>query len=255
MSKENTETSIIPISETGELVYTHWDALTAISKKIMDAGICKLGNPAQINLVIMAGKQLGISMFQALENITVINNKTSISGALAMALVYRSGLLEDRTKAYVGEGDDRKCVCTTKRKGQSKTTCEFSIKDAKKAGLYPGKQGSGWSSYPDRMLFWRAMGFCLREDFSDVIQGLYLSEELADEVHEIKIVTDAAPPEVKKAPADPDPEDTAKAMAHPLIADPSHVIKSTEPEKTDETSTKVIEFDNHRLVRWRSFAS
>jgi hypothetical protein len=247
-----TQEAIIPISENGELVYTQWDQLTQISRQIMNAGITKLGNPSQINLIILKGKRLGLDMFESLENISVINNKTAINGALASALVDRSGLLEDKTKSYEGEGESRKCVCTVKRKGRTKTTNEFSIKEAKKAGLYPGKPGSGWSNYPDRMLYWRALGFCYREDFNDVLQGLYLTEELADEVPEIRIVPASEPPPKgqedpsmpgsatiperdKPAPFEPDPTDP-KAHEHPIISAPSDIPAKEIPlEKVDGT--------------------
>jgi hypothetical protein len=223
--KQMTETQIIPI-ENGELVYTHWEMLTQISKKIMDAGISKVGNPTAINLIILKGKRLGLDIFEAIENISVINNKTSINGALASALVERSGLLTDKSHEYKGDGDARSCAVTVQRKGRKPSTWSFSIKEAKHAGLFPGKPGSGWSNYPDSMLYWRALGFCYRREFPDVLQGMYLTEELVDEVPEIKIVTDnrqvpvqgpAIPP-----PFEPDPTDP-KAHEHPIIAEPSNV--------------------------------
>ena len=235
---------IIPISDTGELVYTQWDQLTQISKQIMNAGITKLGNPVQINLIILKGKRLGLDIFEALENISVINNKTSISGALASALVEKSSLLTDKSHVYEGEGDTRKCSVTVQRKGRSKVTWAFSVKEAKTAGLYPGKAGSGWHSYTDSMLYWRALGFCFRREFSDVLQGMYLTEELVDDLpKEIKIVTDAPPvvdpPKAKEQAPDPDPVDTAKAMASPIIAEPSDIPpKPSDGTKPTETSTE-----------------
>lgn len=236
----NQETAIIPISESGELVYTQWDQLTLISKQIMNAGITKLGNPVQINLIILKGKKLGLDIFEALENISVINNKTCISGALASALVDRSGLLVDRSHVYEGEGDTLKCTATVQRKGRTKVSFSFSIRQAKQAGLYPGKAGSGWHAYPDSMLYWRCMGFCYRREFSDVTHGMYLAEEIIDELPEIRIVTDAPPAAL-------DPE-TVKADSHPIISAPSDVptrlpdpaeeTKSTKPEKPAERSTK-----------------
>ena len=238
---------IIPISDTGELVYTQWDQLTQISKQIMNAGITKLGNPVQINLIILKGKRLGLDIFEALENISVINNKTSISGALASALVEKSSLLTDKSHVYEGEGDTRKCSVTVQRKGRSKVTWTFSVKEAKTAGLYPGKAGSGWNSYTDSMLYWRALGFCFRREFSDVLQGMYLTEELVDDLpKEIKIVTDAPPavdpPKAKEQAPDPDPEDTKKAMASPIIADPSDIPpKPSDGTKPAETSTEGLD--------------
>jgi hypothetical protein len=252
----NQDTQIIPISDKGELVYTQWDQLTRISKQIMDAGITKLGNPTQINLIILKGRRLGLDMFEALENISVINNKTSINGALASALVERSGLLVDKSHEYTGDSEARKCSVTVQRKDRKPATWSFTIKEAKQAGLYPGKQGSGWSNYPDSMLYWRALGFCYRREFSDVLQGMYLTEELVDEVPEVKVVTDAPSiatgrgyrevPKTETVPFEPDPEDP-KAHQHPIISAPSDIpakeiplekVESTKPENPVDSSTE-----------------
>lgn len=255
----NQDTQIIPISDKGELVYTQWDQLTRISKQIMDAGITKLGNPTQINLIILKGRRLGLDMFEALENISVINNKTSINGALASALVERSGLLVDKSHEYTGDNEARKCSVTVQRKDRKPATWSFTIKEAKQAGLYPGKQGSGWSNYPDSMLYWRALGFCYRREFSDVLQGMYLTEELVDEVPEVRIIPASEPPaphgqgpeptipkRATAVPFEPDPEDP-KAHQHPIISAPSDIpakeiplekVESTKPENPVDSSTE-----------------
>lgn len=242
MSDKDKELAVIPINSEGQLVYDHWDALINISKKIMDAGITKLGSPASINLVILRGKGLGLDMFQALENITVINNKTCMSGSLASALVERSGLLEDKEHSYEGEQetDARKCTVTVQRKGRKPVSWSFSIKEARKAGLYPGKPGSGWATFSDSMLYWRALGFAYRREFPDVMGGMYMIEELSDaiperavegrtlEPHEVNIgpakVVDIlpqawTPQQAPLAPRPPEQEPDPEASTHPFVAE------------------------------------
>ena len=52
---------------------------------------------------------------------------------------------------------------------------EFSVQDAKRAGLWGKMSASGkptpWVLYPDRMLLFRARGFNLRDNFGDVLKG------------------------------------------------------------------------------------
>jgi hypothetical protein len=57
-------------------------------------------------------------------------------------------------------------------------TVSFSVSDAKRAGLW-GKSGP-WANYPERMLKYRARGFCLRDAFPDVLKGLITIEEAND---------------------------------------------------------------------------
>ena len=57
---------------------------------------------------------------------------------------------------------------------------EFTVEDAKKAGLW-GKQGP-WQTAPTRMLKLRARAFALRDTFADALRGLQSAEEQRDVV-------------------------------------------------------------------------
>ena len=164
----------------------------------------------------------------------MINNKTSINGALASALVERSNLLEDKSHEYTGDGDARKCSVTVKRKGRSKpATWSFSLKEAKTAGLYPANKEAAGAITPTACCTGVRSASVSAGSFRDVLQGMYLTEELVDETPEVKIVTEA-PPEPKAAswpkpfkkeeppPFTPDPEDP-KSHEHPIIAAPSDI--------------------------------
>jgi hypothetical protein len=93
-----------------------------------------------------------------------------------MALVERSGLFED--KEHVFEGDDgfRKCTVTVTRKGRKPKSWSFSMGEARVAGLLDRKS-SPWATFPDSMLYYRALGFALRREFPDVLRGMHLTEE------------------------------------------------------------------------------
>jgi len=86
-------------------------------------------------------------------------------------------------------------ICEAKRKGYpTATVVQFSVADAKRAGLW-GKAGP-WTQYPRRMLQLRARGFALRDGFPDVLKGLVTAEEAQD-------YPQASPP--AEAPAAPLP--------------------------------------------------
>jgi hypothetical protein len=193
---------IIPISETG-FVYDNYSALELICKKIMDSGITRLGNTAQIALVIMRGKSLGLDLFDSLENIHIINNKTTLAGDLAMALVEQSGHFVDKQHVYEGSGDNRSCTVTVQRKGREKKVWSFSMAEAKKAGLLE-KKSSPWLTFPDSMLYYRALGFALRREFPDVLRGMHLSEELdqldGEKMAQVTEIVDLTPEKAKRKP-------------------------------------------------------
>lgn len=162
------------------LVLTSLDDLWRFATAVAKSGLAPKGmdKPETVLVAIQLGMELGLAPMAALQNIGVINGKPGIYGDAALALVRGSGLCESYTQRWEGQGDKRKAVVVSKRVGSEPLTHEFSVEDAKRAGLW-GKQGP-WSQYPDRMLLFRARGFNLRDNFGDVLKGLHTSEELQD---------------------------------------------------------------------------
>ncbi len=131
-------------------------------------------NPGNILVAIQWGMEIGLQPLQSMQSIAVINGRPSIWGDAMLALVRSSGLLESINEDVT----DSKAVCTIKRRGEQEVVREFSIQDAKQAGL-TGKQGP-WSQYPKRMLQMRARAFALRDVFPDVLRGVHVAEEAQD---------------------------------------------------------------------------
>lgn len=123
---------------------------------------------------ILAGAELGLAPFQALQSIAVIGGNPSVWGDGALALVRASGLLED----FEETDDGNKATCRVVRKGETPIIRSFDMDDAKKAGL-AGKAGP-WTQYPKRMRQMRARAWALRDGFADVLKGLHIAEELRD---------------------------------------------------------------------------
>lgn len=123
---------------------------------------------------ILAGAELGLAPFQALQSIAVIGGNPSVWGDGALALVRASGLLED----FEETDDGHKATCRAVRRGETPIIREFDMDDAKKAGLL-GKAGP-WTQYPRRMRQMRARAWALRDGFADVLKGLHIVEEVRD---------------------------------------------------------------------------
>jgi hypothetical protein len=133
--------------------------------------------PGDILVALQAGAEMGLSPMQALQSLAIVNGRPSIYGDAALALVRKSGLMTGYSQQLTGEGEQRRAVVKCKR-GDEEYIQEFSVADAKRAGLW-GKAGP-WTQHPDRMLQFRARGFILRDAFGDVLKGLRTTEEAQD---------------------------------------------------------------------------
>ena len=140
------------------------------------------GRPSEVFAAILRGNELGFGPMQALSAIAVINGRPAIWGDAVPALVQRHGHTLDHVMA--GEGDNRKAVATLKRGDTGhEYVREFSVRDAKAAGLW-GRKGP-WTQYPDRMLAMRARSFAARDGAADAMAGISVAEEVRD-IEEIK---------------------------------------------------------------------
>jgi hypothetical protein len=133
-----------------------------------------VGNPGNIIVAIQWGAEVGLAPLQAMQNIAVINGRPCLWGDAVLALVRASGLLD----AIKEEVTDAGATCTVKRRGSVPISRTFTVEDAKRAGLW-GKQGP-WQTYPKRMLQMRARAFALRDEFTDVLKGMHVAEEISD---------------------------------------------------------------------------
>lgn len=136
------------------------------------------GKPGNIMIAVQMGSELGLAPMQAIQNIAVVNGRPSVWGDALPALCRQSSVCDDIEERIEGEGDKMVAICIATRSGKKPVRSEFSVDDAKKAGLW-SKQGP-WTQYPKRMLQMRARGFALRDAFPDVLKGLITAEEASD---------------------------------------------------------------------------
>lgn len=152
-----------------------WRLATIIGKSGMAPKAYK--SPEQIMVGIMAGLELGLSPFTALQSIAIIGNNPSVWGDGALALVESSGLLEWIDEEF--DEQTKTATCTVKRRGKPKPTVRtFGFDDAKQANLL-NKEGP-WRGYPKRMCQMRARAFAIRDTFADVLKGIGIAEEVQD---------------------------------------------------------------------------
>lgn len=175
--------------------------------------IGKLEGDAAISAVtvaIMSGAELGLKPMVSLRSFTVINGKPALYGDGLINVVRQSGKV-----AYLRTGcdvRDGKMVgwCEAKRNDTDEDKrVEFTQEDAARAGLWVNGGNSPWAKYPQRMLAWRAAGYCLRELFGDVLGGIrdeFEAREIAD-ANDMRDITPRQPTPPPAPPAPPAPAD------------------------------------------------
>jgi hypothetical protein len=137
------------------------------------------GEPEKCFVAIYKGASLGLDAFTSLQRIAVVNGRATIWGDTALALVRNSGLLAKFEEELIEKEGKMIARCVVQRIGEKEHVSEFSQEDATKAGLW----GSNvWAKYPKRMLKYRARAYGLRDIFADVLDGLYLKEEMEGSV-------------------------------------------------------------------------
>jgi len=156
-----------------------WQVMMEQARTLLQSGFLPqaIKTEAQAVAIILQGRELGIGPMAALGTINVIQGKPTISPQLMLALINRSGDLED----FKCIDDGRQCTLTMKRRGRSAHIVTFSMNDAEKLGL-AGKDN--WKKQPATMRQWRAVAACARIVFPDVILGLYTPDEMGADVNE-----------------------------------------------------------------------
>ena len=129
----------------------------------------------QALLIMMSGRDLGLSYSQALRAFHVIEGRPALSAdGMVAACLMRSDVCEYFRTVEVS---DAKAVVETQRRGSKPQRYEFAKSDAERAGLW-GR--ANWGKYPSRMLLARARAALARDVYPDLLLGLYDPDELAD---------------------------------------------------------------------------
>lgn len=185
-------TAPVKFNPMGGFEFTDLDGMYRAAQCYLQSGFAPSAfkTPQQLIICWARGAELGLKPLQAIDGMTVINQRIGIMGDLALAMVRNTGELAKLEREYTGEGDNLTCKLTIQRKGSAEKHFSFSVAEAKFAGIY--ERSATWRGYPKRMTYYRALGFGLRDEFSDVLKGLYTAEELEDLAHFENLAADKA---------------------------------------------------------------
>lgn len=183
-----------------------FDELARFCTAVSRSGLAPKGitTPEAIMVAVQAGMEVGLSPFQALQGMAVINGRPSLFGDAALAVVSAHPEFEDIEETIEGTGDKMVASCVIRRKGRLPIKRVFSVQDAKNAKLW-GKVGP-WTDYPQRMLPMRARSWAMRDSFADALKGVGIAEEQSDvpsrEMKQAKAIVLPGDPEPQGAPVE-----------------------------------------------------
>lgn len=131
--------------------------------------------PGQVVAIILAGRELGIPPMTALRTLHIVGGKISFSAQLQLALANRAGI-----KHRFIEISPTRCAVELTSPDQEPAQYEFTIDDAKKAGLLDGKPSSPWTKYPKNMLQWRCVSNAISAHCPEVMLSVYDPDEVSE---------------------------------------------------------------------------
>lgn len=166
--------------------------------------------PADVAIIIMHGRELGLPPMRALSQIYVVEGKPTASADLMVSLCTSRPTICKYFRPV--EVTDRAATYETLREGHPEPTrFTYTIEDARAAGL-TGKHN--WKSHPKAMLSARAKSFLARMVYSDLVGGMYDPDE-SDEIR-ATAARDVTPPVVTM----PTRETVAQSRAvEPVVTD------------------------------------
>lgn len=177
------------------LIPTSMEELKYFANLIIGGGLAPdsyKNDPTKIALGIMKSLEVGLPPLTGINNIAIINNRPTIWGDAALALVQSRNVIERMEVEEIGaapaeDGEtsafpaDFGFKVSIWRRGQSAPYVgKFTVGDAKRARLWMNPSKAPWMQHPKRMLKIRATAFPLRDGFADCLAGLAIREEVED---------------------------------------------------------------------------
>jgi hypothetical protein len=146
----------------------------SVGKIFAESGLFPdIKSQAQAAVKIMAGRELGLTPFQSMKSLYLVNGKLGMMADVMASLLKKS----DKYDYTVDKLDNEECTISFYYKDKERTKIgesSFSFKDAAKAGLV---NKDVWKSYPRNLLFARALSNGVRWHCPDVGCG-YTVEEI-----------------------------------------------------------------------------
>lgn len=159
-----------------------------------------LNTPQKLFVARQLCRELGLPATSAIRQVYVVNGVPTLWGDTPLALVRSKGLLEKIDEYFITKDYVRICVknknlheeiyaavCEIQRKGDELKEYHFTRDQATAAGLM---KKDLYSKYFGRMIRMKARGEALKNEFSDVLNGVAMAEYDFDQLNGVRDVTD-----------------------------------------------------------------
>lgn len=192
------------------------DDAKAYAQWLLSKGIItNFPNTEQLRSAIQVAMSLGFSTYgevlSALQEMYSYQGKIQIFGSLPLALIQKTGQLQDIQEFFVDKDGKEICykngnlnekpvvaVCRLKRKGME-DFCEYSVtsddlklsggKELKEGGWEFKKGNKTWRTHPKQMWRKTARNIGLRSLFADCLRNVYVPTNVSEYSQEIENVT------------------------------------------------------------------
>lgn len=155
---------------------TPWEQMKEEAQAIGASGLFPhIDTMAKAMAIALLGRDLGLSVSQAIYGINVIKGRPSLSANIMQQLILRH---HGGKALYYKESTKTSCTLEYRRKDADRGgEYTYTIEDAKLAGL---TSKDVWQKDPAAMLRARTLSIVARMVFADAIGGSYLSDEVED---------------------------------------------------------------------------
>lgn len=172
--------AIVPIQQR-ELTPQIWQMISQMAPVMWKSRLFGVVSQEAAAAIMLKGYELGLSVTASFEFIHVIQGKPGLSPRGALALLHSHPDIEKvEIKRLTEDGSYLGHSCTIKRKSGFEYTAQFTLEDAKRAGLV--KPDSGWTKYPEQMCMWRAVGFAADVATPDITAGMTTIMKMPEEL-------------------------------------------------------------------------
>ena len=186
------------------------------------------GKPADVLVVVLTGRELGLSPMQSIRGMYVVNGKAAISADLMVGLA----VSKPQCRYFrLIESTGTTATYETLREGSEPVRLSFTLAQAKTAGLLTN---ATWAKYPDAMLRARASSALARAVYPDLLAGVYEQGELQ---HVEKDVTPSRPAPIRGVVRD----DDAPAPPAALLAQNTPAVEVDVEPAHDVVTGEVVE--------------
>lgn len=209
---------------------TEWNGMVAIADTLAQSEIVPKAyrnRPHDILAAGLLGRGMGLDLMQSLQYVNVIEGKAAVAPELMNARIRAQG-----HRVRVIEWTSTVCRIGITRRGETEeNVAEFTIEDARVAGLLETKSGrpGAWQKYPRSMLWARVLSLGAKAYVPDAILGSrYTPEELGADVDEDGVPLDTDGTAVSALPAD------LAARVEETAVDPTGSPRTVEEEEAEE---------------------